>query len=228
MREIIALLLDTYSDFSGRGKLLPLFLVSLIILFLVMKKEGSRIRPLLFVLSVWTAISAAFVTFTGSIKSRKYRLGAGLFLAAMIVLSGSLIWSRGILVSAGEIRQQEEDCRTICDRILSEDPAAGVIASPGLMPYLCASSASITPLYEVPYPGKEDELGEEDHLLYEAFLSQHPDLQLVRRICREESRIFAVTDNEWMWPEHVVESGFSLLDTVGHYDIYVYAGGGHE
>ena len=127
-----------------------------------------------------------------------------------------------------EIGTYEDDLHKVCERILEADPQAKVVAEEDILLYLRSLSPQIVPLYTPPVPGKEYLLPEEEHRLLDMFSSQHPDFEELCRICRKEKMFFAVTDRDRMWPEHGFEHGFDLLDSVDHYDIYVYTGGAYD
>ena len=238
MREILSCFWTTYTLYFERGRLIPLFLTAVIILILTGKKYRGRIHPLLFVLSVWTAVSYAFSSLIFSLpqkeetKDRKKRTGMALlcvFLCVlMIVFSGSSILSDRFLESSAERKNREETLKQVCETILSDDAQAKIVASADIMPHLLAYSSAFVPLYRVPESGKAEELPKEEHRLYEIFSSQHPDFEQVHRLCHEQKRFYAIVDHENMWPENGFDYGFDLLTTVDHYEIYAYTGGTNE
>ena len=231
MREIVSSFFDIYERYCGRGRLIPLFLAALIILILIGITTGRKTHPILFFLSVWTAIAHAFakaLTFISSENKKWIRWIALVFIVVAVLLSGTSVWSATNLESGADRAKREEDYREVFETILAKDPHAGVLASPGMMPYFGLYSADFRLLYELPSPGEEDLLSKEDRMLYDAFSSHHPDFSQVRRLSRGKEPFFAVVDKEGMWPENIYESGFDLLTTVDHYDIYYCAGGVNE
>ncbi|MCR5267106.1 MAG: hypothetical protein K6E16_01125 [Lachnospiraceae bacterium] len=228
MREIVASFFDIYTRYSGRGKLLPLFLAAVIILFLIGSRDKNRPHPFLFVLSVWTGIAYAFEKLFRCISSRAGKCLTVLLITVAVLLSGASVWSAKYLETGAMRRIRENDYQAVCDTILQADPHACVAAAPDMMPYFGAYSADFELLYPLPAPGQENKLTKEEHMLYDAFCDRHPDFMQVRRLGRDRGSFFAVVDKEAMWPEHIYESGFDLMTTVDHYDIYVCRGGAHE
>lgn len=228
MREIAVYFLDIYERYCGRGKLFPLFLASLIILILIGTGSGRKTYPFLYILSVLTAIAHAFTSVAKRISSKSGKWLAALLIGVALVLSGSSVWSAAHLETPEKRHEREEDYREIFETILQKDAHAKVIASPDMMPYFGAYSADFDLLYSLPAPGETDLLPEEEHLRYDTFSDKHPDFTTVKRICREEEPFFAVVDKESMWPENIYGSGFDLMTTIGHYDIYICPGGAYE
>ncbi|MBO4902138.1 MAG: hypothetical protein J5518_05040 [Lachnospiraceae bacterium] len=212
MREIISSFFAAYGTAFGRGKLIPLFLVALIVLIAIEKKSRSRVNPLLFVLSVWTGISYAFVRLFERLSKRWEKVFVAVLLLVLVIFSGTLIWMSPIHETGEARAQREAGYREVFETILQADPQAKVIAEPDIMPYFNAYSPDFTPLYEA-----EDILS-----------VQNPDFEKLGRVCRKEGRFFAVIDKEDTWPEKMYENDFDLMTTIGHYDIYVFSGGAHE
>ena len=239
MREFLSGFWTLYTLYFERGRLIPLFLAAVIILVLLGKKYGSRIHPLLFLLSVWTAVSYAFTLLISSIsgkeeQSEHQKKRTGLMLLSvflcvvMIVFSGSPVWSDDFLESSAKRSEREDTLKQVCETILSEDAQAKIVASADIMPYLQSYSAAFVPLYKVPAPGDAEKLPDEEQRLYEILSSQHPDFEQVHRLCHEQNRFYAIVDHEKMWPEHGYDYGFDLMTTVDHYEIYAYTGGQNE
>ena len=241
MREFLSGFWTIYTLYFEKGRLIPLFLASVIILLVLGKKYGSRIHPLLFILSVWTAVSYAFSLLIFSVsrkeekeetKHDKKRTGLlllSVFLCVlMIVFSASPVWSDDFLETAAKRREREDTLNRVCETILSKDAQAKIVASSEIMPYMVSYSADLIPLYTVRVPGDTKKRPKEEQRLLEIFSSQHPDFEQVHRLCHDEEHFYAIVDHEKMWPEHGYDYGFDLMATVDHYEIYAYTGGRDE
>ena len=254
MREFLSGFWTIYTLYFERGRLIPLFLAAVIILILLGKKYGSRIHPLLFILSVWTAVSYAFSllifsvsgnketneeTFTESKNSKNEetkhnRKRTGLMLLSvflcvlMIVFSASPVWTDDFLEGSAKRKEREDTLNRVCETILSEDAQAKIMASSDIMPYLLSYSADFVPLYSIRVPSDTKKRPKDEQRLLEIFSSQHPDFEQVHRLCHDEEHFYAIVDHEKMWPEHGYDYGFDLMATVDHYEIYAYTGGRNE
>ena len=71
MKEILSGIWATYKLYFDKGRLIPLFIVALIILVIAYKRSANRVRPLLFFLSLWTAVSHAFTILIASASDGK-------------------------------------------------------------------------------------------------------------------------------------------------------------
>ena len=238
MRELISYFWTFYRSLFENGRLIPLFLAALIVLIAGTRKTLGRISPLMFVLSVWTAVSYAFTLLVSSVfsqndpgskKKRTALLAASsVFFLLIILLSGKSIWSDDFLQTRAETVSREAGLEAVSEKLLEMEENPKIIADADILLGLSVRSSSFVPLYVVPAPGAEDKLPEEDRQLYEVFSTQHPDLERVYRICHDQKRFYAVVDRETTWPEHGFENGFDLMDSIGQYDIYAYKGDAYE
>ena len=227
MKEILSGIWATYKLYFDKGRLIPLFAAALIILIIANRRLTNRVRPILFFMSLWTAVSHAFTILIASVSGAKKKarlLLASLFCFLMVVVSGTPIWSADHLKPYDEIRTEEKKLDEVCETILNQDPHAKILASPEVMLSLCARSSEFVPLYTVSAPGKADELPEEEHMLLEAFSDMHPDFEQIHRLCHKQGRVYVVVDSGGMWPEHDYMPQYERLSPVDQYDIYAYSG----
>ena len=236
MKELITHFWSIYKTVFENGRLIPLFLGAMIVIVLGRKKAEPGVPPLLFLLSPLTAISFAFtgLSFCSGPKETTKRSQTGLriavpvFLVLAILLSGRSVWSDDLADFSGTVSEQEAELDAGCDDLLSLEESPKIVASPKLMASLLARSSSFVPLYTLPSPAGVEELPENERQIYEVFLTQHPDLEKIYRICHKEKRFYAIVDREQTWPEHGFENGFDLMDSVAGYDIYAYTGAAYE
>lgn len=234
MKELFSQFFEVYARYTGTGKLLVLFFVSIIILLLIRKDQRGRVHPLLFVVSVWMGIAAGFTALISSVKAKSrtgllYSVLAVIFLIFAITLSGRLIWSDRFLDSREEITEREADYKAVFDTVLSDNSAPKILADTRVIPYAAAYSSSIEPLYSVPEEMDADLLDEKERKFFEEFSGIHPNLARLKRNLIGESDVYLIIDNTAEWPDGEPEDNdFYLLDTVSHFEIYKLMGGAHE
>lgn len=234
MSELLSAIPDAYARLQGRGRLIPLLIVSAIVLYFMKKRSGSRSSLLLLVLSAPAAVSAALVklvraAFCDPDGKKKIAGGTAVLLALVVLLlSGSCIWSVYYLVPHQVLAAEEGTRQKVFEAILSEEAGAKVVTTPEMTPYFLAYSPSFSMLTPAKDPMLYGPFTEEAQALYEIMDDAHPDFERVHRLLHAQGTFFIVIDKQKQWPEHAYEKGLLLFDTVDHYDIYLHPGGAND
>ncbi len=231
MKELLYTLSDRFAMVNGEGKLAVIFIAALIVLFVIWNSGRGRVHPLLFVLSIWTGIAAAFVSLIsvadesgevsrnesgdGKLDEPKHHdpektkhskklvltLLCVVFTLFAISLSGGRIWSERYLDSPKNLKTLEQDLTEVVRVITADYPEPGVLASEELLIRMQLLDGHVTPLYEIPKDGNPAGLSEEDSKLRDSFADIHPDFTLVHRLCKDRDSVYIVMHNEQQWPK---------------------------
>lgn len=243
MKEIIIQLFEKYAAYRGHGKLVALFLAALICLILMRKNHRGRVHPLLFVVSVYTGISAAFTGLIESAFSVKpkdnpednhksygilYGILSILFILFAITLSGGRIWSAEFLDSRENIQTEYKDAEAAAQYLCGLTDNPKVLANYELMTKLQCYSSHLKPLYNLDKSIEADELYEDEKKIFDAISDQHPPMEMITRLVGKEGHFFVLVDKTETWPERAAEGGYDLIDTIGNIDIYEYGGTADE
>ncbi|MBR6486364.1 MAG: hypothetical protein IKT17_06700 [Lachnospiraceae bacterium] len=97
MKELLVSIANTYENYRGTGKLLALFLVSVLIICLYDRgSEGERVNPVWYILCPVAGIAYAFTlvykNHISKVESRIYRFLCCLFIFIALALSGRFVF----------------------------------------------------------------------------------------------------------------------------------------
>lgn len=235
MKEVYQQFLTTYENYRGTGKLLVLFLVSVLMIYLTEKKNENgrqRLHPAVFLLSVWTGIAYAGSGISGFLFSPAKNNGQKKKVSPMGMLALFLclltLCLSGTRVLNGEYFEKSENTmhiRTeyiqVMDVILADDDHPKVVAPPGFAPYLKMYSSRFETLYDYPKNGDVSLLSEDARAVYEQLSGSVPNMKTVADIAMENGCGYVILNSEKYYPEFPLTSfGFQLADTVGKWEIY--------
>jgi len=235
MKELYQQFLTAYENYRGTGKLLVLFLVSVLVIYLTEKKDENgrrRLNPAVFLLSVWMGIAYAGSNISGFLFSspeaagRKKRISPAGILALFLCiftlcLSGARVLSANYFEKAENTMHIRTEYIQVMDVILADDDNPRVIAPPGFAPYLKMYSARFETLYDYPKNGDISLLSEDARAVYEQLSGSVPNMKTVADIAKENGCRYVILSSEKYYPEFPITSfGFRLADTVGEWEIY--------
>lgn len=224
MKEILIKLFEKYALYRGHGKLAVLFVAALICLIFMHRKHRGRVHPLLFVVSVFTGISAAFSELIEKVfKENKIFYGtiSVLFILFAISMSGSRIWSSDFTDDKQTIEEYSDSVESVTEYLLGRCESPKVLADKDITTMLLCYSSKLEPLCRYDGNAKEDELSD-------AIESQHPPMETITRLANKEGHFFVIIDKRETWPERAAEGKYELINTIGNMDIYEYGGIAHE
>ncbi|MFT3982461.1 MAG: hypothetical protein QM697_01030 [Lachnospiraceae bacterium] len=235
MKELYQRFLTAYENYRGTGKLLVLFLVSILVIYLTEKKDEKgrrRFHPAVFLLSIWSGIAYAgskiadFLFSSAENIDRKKRISPAGILALLLCiftlcLSGTKVLSRNYFQKAENTMHIRTEYIQVMDAILADDEYPKVVAPPGFAPYLKMYSARFETLYDYPKNGDVSQLSADARAVYEQLSGSVPNMKTVAEAAKENGCRYVILSSEKYYPEFPITSfGFQLADTVGEWEIY--------
>lgn len=238
MKELYQQFITTYENYQGTGKLLVLFLVAVLVIFLIEKngkKDRRKWNPAVFLLSIWTGIAYAASMIAGSMfsiqtdtdetkKKKRLSLMGVLSLVLCILflsLSGTRVFSNTYFEKADNSMHIRQEYVQVMDALLEETESPKVIAPPGFAPYLKMYSSRFKTLYDYPRNGDTSQLSEDARAVYEQLSGAHPDTKLIADTARENGCQYVLMEEGKFYPDFpITEFGFEYLKTVGGWNIY--------
>lgn len=244
MKELYQQFVTTYENYRGTGKLLVLFIVAVLLIFLVQKNgeqdktDGTKWSPAVFLLSVWTGIAYAGSFIADFLfcpqtdlepdmavsKKRKIPFMGLLSLILCILLlslSGTRIFSNTFFEKTENPMHVRPEYVQVMDALLEETESPKVIAPPGFAPYLKMYSSRFETLYDYPKNGDTSKLSEDARAVYEQLSGAHPDTKLIADVARETGCQYVLMEEGKFYPEFpITEFGFELEKTVVGWNIY--------
>ena len=246
MKELCVSVINAYNDYRGTGKLLALFLVSVLIIYLINRLPNrSGVSPFYFILSPVTGIGYAFsmlyaegcsakgdIKNSGSVTERKpvKKLLVCFLLALVLILSGQWVFSPDDHYAAENFMHIKAEDKAVFDTLLSKDEGViRVMASPEISPYMKAYSKRFDVMFGYPDKGEPAGLSEDERYVYEQMsLSTPNEGETVKRI-KKLGYEYIVYDREKTYMELPLEEfGYELIAEVSGYLIYRDAGYGTD
>ncbi|MCR5421754.1 MAG: hypothetical protein K6E98_12215 [Lachnospiraceae bacterium] len=243
MRELLDTLVSSYNDYRGTGKLLALFLVSVLIIYLYKNKTN----PLMFILSPIAGIAYAFTLLRERcIKEVKKKTLGEVFVCSrlygnimtvlvigftvlMIMLSGRWIFSDKDHYLAQNSVHIKQDYIGLSDEIHkstgiydgSGEEKIRILSTPEISNYLEIYDPALELL--VAYPSREEMTKADDDItyIYDQMLISTPDQERVIRLTREKGYDHIVYNSQkTYWNLPLEEFGYELIGEYGDYKIY--------
>lgn len=235
MKELYQQFLTSYENYRGTGKLLVLFLVSVLVIYLTEKKDENgrrRLNPVIFLLSIWTGIAYAGSNISGYLFASPKTAGRGnrisgagilaLFLCALtLCLSGTRVLSRNYFEKAENAMHIRTEYIQVMDVILADSDLPKVVTPPGFAPYLKMYSSRFETLYDYPKNGDISLLPEDARVVYEQLSGSVPNMKTVADIAKKNGCRYVILNSDKYYPEFpITYFGYQLADTIGEWEIY--------
>ncbi len=237
MKELYLQLTTVYEHYRGTGKLLILFLVAVLVIYLAEKRDQNgrqQVYPAFFLLSIWTGIAYAassiadffFLNEKNTEKTEKRKISvpgvlALLFCIVVLSLNGTRIISNSYFEKAQNTMHIRTEYVQVMDAILERTSEPRVIAPPGLAPYLKMYSSGFITMYDYPANGDISLLDEDARTVYEQLSGSIPDMKKVADIAKENNFEYIILNSQKYYPEFPITMfGYELIDTAGDWEVY--------
>ncbi len=225
MKELLQTITSTYNNYRGTGKLLALFLVSVLIIYLLKKKDRPGAAGL-FVLSPVSGIGYASSLIFGTLKEKRIRPVYSIIVCCLVVimlmLSGQFVFSQDDHYTAENVFHVKEDVKRTAEILMRLDGEKRVVAAPQISPYigtLCYGRVDM--LYDHPANGDPDKLEGEARYVYDQLMMSTPDEGRLVRTIRSKGYNYLIYDSSANYFELPLEEyGYELVAREG--DIMVY------
>ena len=239
MKELWESVTNTYNNYRGTGKLLALFLVSVLIIYLSAHSKRAihtdnkkndpdkgEVSPALFILSPITGIAYAFAlvrrTISENISRAGYALLACAFIVLSIILGGRWVFSSDDHCTAENDLHIKQEYIDVFDALLGE--GAGTIricSTPEISSYMKMYSPAFDVMFVRPVNGDASVLKGDVRAVYDQMAMSTPDESRVVELLRDNGYdhiLYNVQGTYWNLP--LEEFGYELLMQVGDYKVY--------
>ena len=245
MKELWESIINSYNNYRGTGKLLALFLVSVLIIYLLDRsepdsetgdsnpdddKEGKgSVSPLLFILSPVSGIAYAFALLRkrmgeqlrGSHRSF-YTAAACALMVLVIILSGRWVFSTDDHYMAENRVHIKQEYVTVFNTLLrTEAGTIRICSTPEISSYMKVYTPKFDVMFVRPVNGDASVLKGDVRAVYDQMSLSTPDEGRVVELLRDNGYdhiLYNVNDTYWNLP--LEEFGYELIMQCGDYRVY--------
>lgn len=219
LAQIIRDFVDTYDAYRGTGKILVLFVLSL--LFLYMNRDAISFNPFALVLSPLTAVSSSASLALSKVKGAWSRILAIFLCGFIILLSGERLYSSEMMRPAQNSMHLPADYVAVMDYLLTESDNPSVLAMPEYSLYHSMYSSKFNMLYEQHENADIRYLSEDARDAYTQLSDRNPDMMVVAEAASASGIEYIVLKSEHYWSEFPLDRfGYPLYATLDGWDIY--------
>lgn len=212
MKEFIYKLLTGFYQFRGEGKLISLFILALLVIYLKGQKEegGRRQSPAVFLLSSWTAVAYVLTYAMDRVWNEKMvkkplsiltKLSAVFLSVSIVIFSGKAVFHEEFCKKADNSMHIKQEYVAALDCILSDSDAPCIIAPPEIAPYLKMYHAKIETLYDYPKNQDVSLLSEEAQIVYGELSDAHPNTKKIAEIGKKNGYQYIIWNPSKYYPE---------------------------
>lgn len=220
LSEILSNINNIYETYRGDGKILVIFLISVLALYLIRGEFDFSIFCL--IPSPLMAVGASVAKAVEKSKNWYYRLLVIFLCGFAIMLTGERIYSSERISLKENQYYIPEDLRQTMDYILSIDEAPSVIAMPDYCLYFPIYSSKFNMLYEQRIGDDIRYLSEEVRTIFGQLSDQNPDMYIVSQTAKKSGYKYIVLKREHYWPEFGLDRfDYELANSIGEWDIYI-------
>jgi hypothetical protein len=242
MRELWESIVNTYNNYRGTGKLLALFLVSVLIICLLNlskpkeSPEGETdeeitdriVSPILFVLSPISGISYAFALLRRRIQDHItphefiYASAACTFMVLVIILSGRWVFSSDDhYMAENNLHIKQEYISVFNDLLNTESGTVRICSTPEISSYMRMYTPRFDVMYVRPVNGDASAVKGDARAVYDQMSLSTPDEGRVVELLRDNGYdhiLYNVNNTYWNLP--LEEFGYELIVQSGDYRVY--------
>ena len=232
MKDILNQLLNTYNNYRGTGKLLALFLVSVLIICLLNSpgRPGSgnndpKVSPLLFLLSPISGIAYALTRIYKKMHGLLYTAVGCACIVLVIILGGGWIFAPDDYYIADNRLHIKQEYIDVFDALLQEESGTiRICATPDLSSFMKIYSPRFEVMYERPVNADASVYKGDIRAVYDQMSTSTPDVAMVVKLLGNNGYDHILYDrNDTYWNLPLEEFGYELILQVGDYSVYRYA-----
>ena len=248
MKELWQTITNTYNNYRGTGKLLALFLVSVLIIYLLNIKEqrenyeagrkensASGVSPLVFVLSPISGIAYAFTRLYRRIfliptdKKRTdikhtwiYPFLAAMCIVLTLILSGRWIFtSDDHYMAENRMHIKQEYVNVFMALLSTEDGDIRICSTPEISTYMRMYSPRLDVMFVRPVNGDASILKGDVRAVYDQMSMSTPDEGRVVEMLRDNGYDHILYNEKGTyWNLPLEEFGYELILKAGDYRVY--------
>ena len=232
MKELLQTITSTYNNYRGTGKLLALFLVSVLIICLLNlsgKKESGnndpKVSPLLFLLSPISGIAYALTGVYKRIRGALYSTVGCACIVLVIILGGGWIFASDNNYIADNGMHIKQEYINVFDALLQEESGTiKICATPELSSFMRIYSPRFDVMFERPVNADASGYKGDIRAVYDQMSLSTPDVEMVVRLLGDNGYDHILYDsNDTYWNLPLEEFGYEPILQVGDYSVYKYA-----
>lgn len=232
MKELLQTITSTYNNYRGTGKLLALFLVSVLIICLLNSpgRPGSgnndpKVSPLLFLLSPISGIAYALTRIYKKMHGLLYTAVGCVCIVLVIILGGGWIFASDDYYIADNRLHIKQEYIDVFDALLQEESGTiRICATPDLSSFMKIYSPRFEVMYERPVNADASVYKGDIRAVYDQMSTSTPDVAMVVKLLGNNGYDHILYDrNDTYWNLPLEEFGYELILQVGDYSIYRYA-----
>jgi len=225
--ELLRNLHESFVSLRGDGKIIVLFIVALLFLYLINSRLDFNIFA--FILAPLAAIGTAFGKVMSSIKNKWIRVFAGLLIAIAIIMSGGLIYSGERAEKAENMYHIPEDYIEVMDYILSISDNPKVLAMPDYSMYHEIYSSRFDMLYEQRSGDDVRYLSDEARATFIELSKTGPDMYTVSKSALDADCDFIVLKKNYYWCElPLYHFHYEVIKSFDNWEVYAVKGANYE
>ena len=232
MKELLQTITSTYNNYRGTGKLLALFLVSVLIICLLNSpgRPGSgnndpKVSPLLFLLSPISGIAYALTRIYKKMHGLLYTAVGCACIVLVIILGGGWIFAPDDYYIADNRLHIKQEYIDVFDALLQEESGTiRICATPDLSSFMKIYSPRFEVMYERPVNADASVYKGDIRAVYDQMSTSTPDVAMVVKLLGNNGYDHILYDrNDTYWNLPLEEFGYELILQVGDYSVYRYA-----
>ena len=225
LSEIFNNFYNRYALLRGDGKILVLFLVALLFLYVI--RKNLNYNPFILLLSPLGAISVALSEIFRFAKGKILVILVSVLSVLTIILSGQCIYSQNHAAVADSFYYIPNDYVEVMDFVLSLEDNPKVLAMPDYSIYHGMYSSRFDMMYEK----RQDEdiryLSEDARNAFNELLVHNPDMKIVSDAAIAQSCDYIILKKNYYWSEFpLTEYEYDLLKSFDGWEVYGRKGGG--
>ncbi len=232
MKELLQTITSTYNNYRGTGKLLALFLVSVLVICLLNLSDRSesgnndpKVSPFLFLLSPISGIAYAFTGLYKRMRGSLYSVIGCACIVLAIILGGGWIFASDDYYIADNRLHIKQEYIDVFDALLQEETGTiKICAAPDISSMMKIYSPRFDVMFERPVNADASEYKGDIRAVYDQMSLSTPDVEMVVRLLGDNGYdhiLYDIKDTYWNLP--LDEFGYEPILQVGDYIVYKHA-----
>jgi len=219
LSEILKNINSAYRNFEGDGKMVVLFLVALLFLFLCRKLFDFN--PFALIASPMAAIGAAFATMFDFIKGKWMAAAALILTVFAITMTGSYTFADDNALMADNAYHIPDGYVEVMDYVLSQDADPVVLAMPDYCIYHSIYSSKFTMMFEKRTVDDVRYLPENVRDAYIELSGRNPDMWKLSKDAMESGCEFIILKKQYYWSEVALWNfDYELIKEFDGWEVY--------
>lgn len=225
--ELLRNLYESFVSLRGDGKMIILFLVALLFLYVI--KECFDFNPFILILSPFAAMGAAFGKIIKQITNKWVTFLVCVLLAIALMISGGFVYSSERTQIAENLYHIPDDYIEVMDYILSVSDNPKVVAMPDYCMYHRMYSSKFDMLFEQRLGDDVRFLPDNARIAFLELSESSPDMKLVSDMASESGYDFVVIKKDYYWCElPLYHFGYEVINSFDNYEVYGRRGMNYE